>query len=290
MVSMKGMDKLREMLPDYPGKKKVRFVFYVVIVIFTTLLMQLVADSLPQLFPIINFLQILAPFTPIIGSAIILSVGLVIVYNYWRVKEKLLNSYGNKAYQKSFKNVIVGIPMVFSFIIHSFFPSDLLSQTHPNQLAWILGIPITSLIPSLSEIFFVIRIVLWIFFLGLGLCIIWRSLEIFGLDNMALIYVYYPKESNLQKQEIYSILRHPTYHGLMIVIISAIFLRFSFYSLIFLAIYMIGISIHIKFVEEKELIKRFGESYLIYIKNVPALVVRIRDLKVYFRFLFNLHS
>ena len=287
---MKGMDILRKKLPDYPGKKKAQFVFYVIIVIFTTLFLQLVIDSLPRLFPMITFLQILSPFTPVIGSIIVLSIGLGIVYNYWRVKEKYLNKYGNKAYQKSFKNVIVGIPMVFSFVIHSFLPSDLLSQTHPNQLTWILGVPITNLIPSFSEIFLVIRIVLWIFFLGFGLLIIWRSLEIFGLDNMALIYVYYPKESNLQKQEIYSVLRHPTYHGLMIVLISAIFLRFSLYSLIFLAIYLIGISIQIKFVEEKELIKRFGDSYRIYIKKVPALVVRFKDLKVYFHFLLKIKS
>ena len=287
---MKGMDILRKKLPDYPGKKKAQFVFYVIIVIFTTLFLQLVIDSLPRLFPMITFLQILSPFTPVIGSIIVLSIGLGIVYNYWRVKEKYLNKYGNKAYQKSFKNVIVGIPMVFSFVIHSFLPSDLLSQTHPNQLTWILGVPITNLIPSFSEIFLVIRIVLWIFFLGFGLLIIWRSLETFGLDNMALIYVYYPKESNLQKQEIYSVLRHPTYHGLMIVLISAIFLRFSLYSLIFLAIYLIGINIQIKFVEEKELIKRFGDSYRIYIKKVPALVVRFKDLKVYFHFLLKIKS
>ena len=143
---MKGMDILRKKLPDYPGKKKAQFVFYVIIVIFTTLFLQLVIDSLPRLFPMITFLQILSPFTPVIGSIIVLSIGLGIVYNYWRVKEKYLNKYGNKAYQKSFKNVIVGIPMVFSFVIHSFLPSDLLSQTHPNQLTWILGVPITNLI------------------------------------------------------------------------------------------------------------------------------------------------
>ncbi|MFX1305028.1 MAG: methyltransferase family protein, partial [Promethearchaeota archaeon] len=86
--------------------------------------------------------------------------------------------------------------------------------------------------------------------------------------------------------EIYSILRHPTYHTLMLFSIGSIFFRFSIYSIIYFLIFIIGINIHIKFVEERELIKRFGEQYIKYKKNVPALFVRFKDLKKYLSFIF----
>ena len=116
---------------------------------------------------------------------------------------------------------------------------------------------------------------------------IFKTLKVFGIDNMALVYVYYPEESNLQNHEIYSILRHPTYHGLMLISIGSIFLRFSIYSIIYFIIFIVGINIHLKFVEERELIKRFGDSYLNYKKTVPAFLVKVRDLKKYYHFIIS---
>ena len=120
-------------------------------------------------------------------------------------------------------------------------------------------------------------------FTGLGLIVIFRALEIFGIDNMALVYVFYPDESLLQNHEIYSILRHPTYHGLMLISIGSIFFRFSIYSVIYFLIFIVGIKLHLKYVEEKELIQRFGVKYKKYKKNVPAFFVKLKDIKKYYR-------
>jgi protein-S-isoprenylcysteine O-methyltransferase Ste14 len=49
---------------------------------------------------------------------------------------------------------------------------------------------------------------------------------------------------------------------------------------------MIGINIHIKFVEERELIDRFGDDYIKYRESVPALFVKLKDLKKYFSIIF----
>ena len=38
--------------------------------------------------------------------------------------------------------------------------------------------------------------------------------------------------------------------------------------------------------EEKELFQRFGEEYKRYKENVPAFLVRFKDLKNYFSFVF----
>jgi protein-S-isoprenylcysteine O-methyltransferase Ste14 len=114
-----------------------------------------------------------------------------------------------------------------------------------------------------------------------------KTLKAFGIDYMGLVYIYYPEDSTLQNHEIYSILRHPTYHSLMLLSIGGIFLRTSIYSIIYLIIFLIGFNIHTKFIEEKELIERFGEEYKKYKEKVPAFFVRVRDLKKYFSFVFK---
>jgi protein-S-isoprenylcysteine O-methyltransferase Ste14 len=73
----------------------------------------------------------------------------------------------------------------------------------------------------------------------------------------------------------------------MLLCIGGIFLRTSIYSIIYLIIFLIGFNIHIKFIEEKELIERFGKEYKKYKEKVPAFFVRVRDLKKYFSFVFK---
>ena len=46
--------------------------------------------------------------------------------------------------------------------------------------------------------------------------------------------------------------------------------------------FLVGINIHLKLVEEKELIERFGEQYKKYRENVPALFIRLKDVRRYF--------
>jgi protein-S-isoprenylcysteine O-methyltransferase Ste14 len=197
-------------------------------------------------------------------------------------------NYGNLAYQKGFKFVITGVPLVITVVIHSFIPTDLIFPLQGRQnLSWYLVTPIFDIFFNFSLVLLVLRIILCIIFTGLGMIVVRKALEIFGIDYMGLIYVYYPKESTLQNLEIFSILRHPTYHSLMLFSIGAIFLRFSIYSILYFFIFIIGINIHLKFVEEKELIQRFGISYVNYKKAVPALFVKFKDLKKYFSIIFK---
>jgi len=284
---MKGTEKLREKLPDYQGKKIYLFMVIAFIVFLSSLMFQLIMDSIPRIFTDVTILQILAPLTPIIGSLIIVIIGFIIVYNFWRIREKYLRKYGNRAYQRAFRFVVTGIPMVISVIVHSIFPTDfILTYGDNNDFSEYLATPISDILFDFSILIFYIRIFLFFVFLAVGLTVIIKALKIFGIDNMGLVYVFYSKESTLQNHEIYSIIRHPTYHGLMLISISSIFFRFSIYSIIYFLIFFIGINIHIKFVEEKELIERFGEQYKNYKENVPAFFVRIKDLKKYLTFIF----
>ncbi len=285
---MKGIDQLRKKLPDYQGSKIRVFVVIALIVFVASLMFQLFLDSIPRIFRSITILQMIAPLTPIIGPLITISIGLSVVYKFWRVRDKYLSKYGKKAYQKAFKFVAIGIPMVLSVIVHSFFSNDLIvTYRIDDTLGRYLGIPISGLILDFPSFILYIRLSLSILFIGLGFTVVFKALSLFGIDNMALIYVFYPEESTLQNHEIYSILRHPTYHGLMLISIGSIFFRFSIYSVIYFLIFLVGINIHLKFVEEKELIQRFGGDYKKYREDVPAFFVKLKDLRRYFSTLFK---
>lgn len=253
----------------------------------SSILFQLIMDSLPRIFINVSTLQIIAPFTPIFGSLIVLFIGFMLIWSFWRSRDKYLSKYGELAYQKAIKLGVFGLPMVISVIIHSFFPTDLIVQYQDTQnISWYLGTPITDIIFNSSIVFFSIRLALSIIFVGLGMAVVRKALKIFGIDYMGLVYIYYPEESTFQDHEIYSILRHPTYHAIMLFSIGSMFFRFSIYSIIYFLIFLIGINLHLKLVEEKELIQRFGEQYIKYKKNVPALFVRFKDLKKYFSLIF----
>ena len=193
---MKGIEKLREKLPDYQVKKIYRFNLIALIAFLCSLGFQLILDSLPRIFPGIRILQILAPFTPVFGSLVIVIVGFLIVYNFWRVREKKLKKSQEKAYQASFIFVATGIPMVISVIVHSIFPSDfIIPNQNTESLSWFLAHPLTDSFNEFSLIFFYLRLLFFIFFLVLGLIMAVKSLKTFGIDYMALVYVYYPEES-----------------------------------------------------------------------------------------------
>jgi protein-S-isoprenylcysteine O-methyltransferase Ste14 len=101
---------------------------------------------------------------------------------------------------------------------------------------------------------------------------------------MGVVYLYFPEESEVQDHEIYSIIRHPTYFGGVLLGLSGLVFRLSVYSiLMFFTVY--GIFWLQARREEGELGKRFGESYKEYMKNVPRLHIGIRNMPKYIQFL-----
>jgi protein-S-isoprenylcysteine O-methyltransferase Ste14 len=147
-----------------------------------------------------------------------------------------------------------------------------------QSLFYLLSIPYGS--------FDFIRIIIGICVIIIGILAMFRSIFTFGFDYMTVIYLYFPEESEIQSHEIYSILRHPTYAALIYICIGSTLIEFSLYSFIFLGFYILGFLIHILLVEEKELIQRFGQSYVEYRKNVPAIFASIRKWPQFFKILF----
>jgi protein-S-isoprenylcysteine O-methyltransferase Ste14 len=123
------------------------------------------------------------------------------------------------------------------------------------------------------------------------LCIgamIWiRGVFTFGADNLAMLYVYYPEEGQIINSSIYGILRHPVYAGVLRMAIGLALLNGNANALAFAVLMPIGITGWIRLVEEKELIERFGQSYLEYRRRTPAFWPKWYDLGRFFKFLIK---
>lgn len=285
------MGKLREKLPYYQGIRLIIIPIVVILSICCSLGIMIFFDLLPRSFPNTVFFNYFSIVFPIIGVIISTTIGFLLVYQIWRKRAMFLNKYNEQAYQKAFKYIIMPIPFIMSIVVHIFLPIILIIPSPESSIStFILSRSIIDFISNMELLFNLfsgILLILSLITFIIGVMAIRRTLLTFGWDYMALIYLYYPEESELQNHAIYSVLRHPTYHSLLIFGLSAVFLRFSFYSFIFFMILLLGLTLHIKLVEEKELIQRFGDDYVKYKQSVPAFFVRLKDSSKYFRFLLG---
>jgi protein-S-isoprenylcysteine O-methyltransferase Ste14 len=125
----------------------------------------------------------------------------------------------------------------------------------------------------------------YIFCIGALLWI--RSVFAFGADNLALLYVYHPEEGHIVDSSIYGILRHPIYAGVLRAGVGLALLNGNANAIAFAILLPLGFAGWVRLVEEKELIERFGQSYLDYRKRTPAFWPRLHNMGKLFMFLFT---
>jgi len=280
------MDKFHAHLPDYPGKRIRFFTRLSAISAIVGLLFMITMDGIFRLLLSGAVLLILSPFGPFLGVGILELVGFLLVYLFWKKKNKLLERLANKAYQKALVYALIGIPLVITLAIHIYFPIDLIVPiSSMDSITKFLSTNITELFVGFNILDIALRSIFGLLLLVIGGRTVFRTLNIFGMDYMGLVYVYYPEESEVQHHEIYSILRHPTYFALFIIALGGVLFRFSLYSIIFYGMLICGLMIHIRYVEEKELIKRFGDSYRDYQNKVPAILLKPKDFGKFLKFL-----
>ncbi len=290
-LPLKGFDKLREKLPAYHGKRIVIipffFIFFFSLGIFFQLFLYLVSRTFPNNSPFF----LIEPFLPFFGPIMLMSTGLFFVSRIWSKKQTLLAQSKDSAYQRGFFFGMIGIPLVLSTIFHAYLPIEAILARNPiNPTTSFFSSSLLVMVPGIKDFEIIIRILLGCLFFLIGLLTIMQALLTFGIDYMAVVYVYYPEESELQNQRIYSVLRHPTYFGVILIALGGLFIRFSFYSIISFLSVLLGLYIHILFVEEKELIERFGNGFLEYRKKVPALLLNPRSIPSFIKFLLHLEK
>jgi protein-S-isoprenylcysteine O-methyltransferase Ste14 len=284
---MKGVSKLRSKLPAYEGRRLGILGIIAILSMFVGLGIQLLFDIFPRLLPTVPVLFQLEPFLPVAGSILVSATALVLVSSLWRKRDAMRARYGNLAYQKMVPRGLVGVCFVFSLAIHSYVSvrslpagallNPLTGTLSQSVLPW-FGVPL-----GLDLMFRAV--------LGAGLAVTaiataLRALLQFGVDYMLVVYLYFPEESEVQNHNIYSVIRHPAYFSLTLLGFGALLSRASVYSLAFFLIIVATLRIHI-YVEEKELLQRFGEGYREYRKSVPGLYVHPRNLGKFFCYLLG---
>ncbi len=288
-MAMKGFRKFREKTPWFAGKKIIILPLYFIIVLSLSLLVMFLFYSLPELLLSSGNISSASFLFPLAGELIIIVVAFSLVYQMWSQRDRLKARYGDLSYQRIFLCAFSGITLVLSVSIHMFIHYWQFSPQFwmSSPLNW-LAIPLETFAGGAATLIFWIRVVLAVFLAITGLMMCIRSLQTFGFDYMTVVYLYFPEESTIQDHQIYSILRHPAYAGALTIALGGLFFTFTVYSIIFFVVYLAAFYNHVHFVEEKELITRFGSSYREYIKRVPAFFIDPRKVGTLFYFLFKL--
>ena len=205
------------------------------------------------------------PTWSIDSEIVVIALGFVVLRLFFTRKKAYQEKYKELAYHNAFAHYgIPGLAIIMAAVAHT---------------AYMNG----PFVPRGWWTTFFIVLGLWLLIIGGSL---WaRSIFAFGIDNLVLLYVYFPEEGKLVNSNIYSILRHPVYAGLLRVIVGLALLNGNANSLAFILFAPLGLFGWIRLVEEKELIKRFGSSYLDYRRRVPAFWPRLRDLGKFYGFL-----
>lgn len=285
VMFLKGMDKIRSKLPDYPGKRIYLLPLRGIIGAILGYCFLILIDILPRLFPDIVFLTILEPSLPILGTLFLGILALYLIAMLWTRRDQMKQEYGDRAYQMMIPKGVTGVFLIPPIIFHAAtsirslpfgLPVNEWTTQFSQSLLPLLGIP--SELDILGRLFLSGGIML------IGLLVVRSAVLTFGVDYMVVVYLYFPEESEIQNHEIYSVVRHPAYMAGVILAVAAMVFRCSVYSIVLGIIGYLIFRIHIRR-EEAELLDRFGEGYREYMEKVPALHVRPRDLGSLVKFL-----
>ncbi|MFW9913222.1 MAG: methyltransferase family protein [Candidatus Thorarchaeota archaeon] len=284
-MHLKGIEKLREKLPDYPGNRigiiLLRGFFGMILGYSFMIFLDIVARILPDA----AFLASIEPYLPFIGSVIVGGIGILLIRRIWDLRDERKREYRNLAYQKMIPIGVAGVFLVPAVIFHAFTSVRSLPPVPPiNNLTSLWSQSLLSLAGIPTEIDVILRLAISSILILIGILLVRSAILTFGIDYMTVVYLYFPEESEVQESEIYSVIRHPAYLSVVIFGMAALFFRFSVYSIGICIIIYALLRLHIRR-EERELIERFGDGYSEYMRRVPALYVSPSNYGKFFRFL-----
>lgn len=252
-MKLKGFDELARRVPELNstgGKTRVALRFWGFFILTTAYF--IISDQIPT--------------WTIDSQIVIMSLGFLFLRRFFTQRKIFIEKYKEMAYRHAFiKFAIPGLAIIFAAMAHITYMNGP-KFTQPA---------ITSILFALGCLFVSIGAVLW-----------FRSMFVFGLDYLTMLYIYFPKEGRIVNSSIYSILRHPIYAGALRVGIGLACLNTGIYALTFALLMPLGFTGWVRLVEEKELIERIPE-YAEYRKHTPAFWPQISKLSIYFKFLFT---
>ena len=282
-MKLKGFKKFQEKLPALSGKRMIILPLYAITILTALIFILHYFYTIPS-----KLVSTISAFFPIIGVILIEIFGVIMADLMWFLRDKMKAKFKSGAYQRMLFIGFWGIESLIFLAFTSFFPLKSIDPQIWDNFPFSLWVTsFTDLIGGNWIVLDIFRWIIGILLLITGIFTVFRALFTFGIDYMAVVYVYFPEESEVQNHEIYSIIRNPTYAGLIYICLGGFVFYFSLFNLLYFIIYFVGFNIHLHFVEEKELMMRFGESYINYQKKVPELFARPKNWMKFYRFLFG---
>ncbi len=250
---IKGLDQLRRHVPDLNTPFGVLRIF----------LLPMILLFLVTVF--FNAIRFIWPFWQLVAEVLLAGLGFGSLYLFFRYRQDFKARFGPLAYSQAARWFgFPGVTIIAAAIARlRYLPGP-----------WIPGFGWFVVFPALGWVLIVVGTLL-------GL----RTVQLFGVDNLTMLYVYFPEESHLVNHNIYNILRHPAYAAVQLIAFGLALLNGSWVAIAGALIFSLSLWGWVRLVEEKELIKRFGSSYGEYRKHVPAFAPRLHDLQVFFKFL-----
>jgi len=253
-MELKGMEQLRRRVPDLASTRgALRIGLYALGWVLLVTLYFIFTDRIPT--------------WSIDSQIIVMALGYLVLSLFFSRKKAYQEKYKELAYRNAVAHYgIPGLMLVFGAAAHAaymngpFIPRGWWTTVFVT-LGWLMVI--------------------------VGAALFLRAVQAFGVDNLTMLYVYYPEEGRIMDTSIYGVLRHPVYAGALRVIIGLGLLNGNGNSIVFILILPILLTGWIRLVEEKELLERFGASYADYRKRVPAFWPHWRDLGTFFGFLLK---
>ncbi len=254
-MTIKGLNQLLKHLPglDIPLEVVHIFLLPVILVVLVTVTL----DAIPLAWP----------FGQVVAEILSGALGFGLLFLFFRYRQDFKARFGPRAYERAAG--WLGLPRVT--IIAA-------------AVAHIRVLPGPGL-PAGGGVI-IVQVLGWALLLA-GALLALRTVQVFGVDNLVMLYVYFPKDSQLVSYQIYTILRHPAYTAVLLIVYGLALLNGSWAALTCALIFSLGLWGWVNLVEEKELIQRFGPSYAEYRQRAPAFWPRLSGLGGLFRFMLN---
>jgi protein-S-isoprenylcysteine O-methyltransferase Ste14 len=149
---------------------------------------------------------------------------------------------------------------------------------------WSLILPITVLvfiplsIETRMEISFNLLLILGIPFVIAGLILMIRTISMFIRIGKGTLAPWSPT-SKLVSNGVYAHTRNPMITGVLMVLLGEVIIFYSGAILVWFILFFIINYIYFLIFEEPRLVKRFGQEYIQYKRNVPRWIPRLKPWK-----------
>lgn len=207
------------------------------------------------------------PTWTLVGQGAVFGIAFMFLSRFFVKKTTLKARFGDRAYRHAFRAYIIpGMPMILAGITHNaYLPGERILSGFTATVVYLV-----------AAYLLITGIIMWV-----------RAVLTFGVDNLTMVYVYFPEESRMVDSSIYSLIRHPVYSAVLRIAIAIGLWHGTWFSIVFSLLMPLGMMIWLKLVEEPELIGRFGDDYAAYSRMVPAFSPRLRNIGKFWRFLIT---